>query len=118
MHVVETTYVHGGAIEIYMPPLLLTEELEREARLALERLLSAEQLAMYRVSLVQRTGNPAREILDYLRAQPIDLVIMATHGRGGVARLMMGSVADKVVRGAPCPVLTLREPAAASTRAA
>ncbi len=39
----------------------------------------------------------------------IDLIVMATHGRGGVARLMMGSVADKIVRGAPCPVLTLRQ---------
>ena len=39
----------------------------------------------------------------------IDLIVMATHGRGGVARLMMGSVADKVVRAAPCPVLTLSQ---------
>jgi nucleotide-binding universal stress UspA family protein len=37
-----------------------------------------------------------------------ELVVMATHGRGGAARLMMGSVADKVVRSAPCPVLTIR----------
>ena len=39
----------------------------------------------------------------------IDLIVMSTHGRGGVARLVMGSVTDKVLRGAPCPVLTMRE---------
>jgi len=55
-------------------------------------------------------GVPSSEILDRLHEEPaIDLVVMATHGRGGVARLVMGSVADKIVRAAPCPVLTLRE---------
>lgn len=60
--------------------------------------------------------------LNYLREQgDIDLVVMATHGHGGAARLMMGSVADKVVRAAPCPVLTIRgagEPGAHANRAA
>ena len=57
-----------------------------------------------------RLGNPAAEILDRLEEEPnIDLVVMATHGRGGVARLLMGSVTEKIIRSAPCPVLTLRE---------
>jgi hypothetical protein len=47
----------------------------------------------------------------------IDLVVMATHGRGGAARLMMGSVADKIVRAAPCPVLTIRAAAEPGDRA-
>ena len=52
----------------------------------------------------------APEILDYVRSGGnIDLIVMATHGRGGVARLMMGSVAEQIVRGAPCPVLTLSQ---------
>jgi nucleotide-binding universal stress UspA family protein len=47
-------------------------------------------------------------ILDYARENPIDLIAMATHGRGGVARMLLGSVADKVVRHSPVPVLTTR----------
>jgi nucleotide-binding universal stress UspA family protein len=54
-------------------------------------------------------GPPAMAILDYARENPIDLIAMATHGRGGVARMLLGSVADKVVRGAGTPVL-LRRP--------
>jgi nucleotide-binding universal stress UspA family protein len=56
-------------------------------------------------------GPPAIAILDYARVHAVDLIAMATHGRGGVARMLLGSVADKVVRGAGTPVL-LRRPSA------
>ena len=60
--------------------------------------------------LSTRLGVPGSEILDRLGEDPkIDLIVMATHGRGGVARLVMGSVTDKIIRSAPCPVLTIRE---------
>ena len=76
-----------------------------------EALLTAEQKEQL-TGQVKSAGPQVRQrrsILDYLREQgDIDLVVMATHGRGGAARLMMGSVADKVVRAAPCPVLTIR----------
>ena len=85
------------------------DQIEKEARKQLETLLTRDEQGRYGAVLVYRTGAPAQEILDYVRAQGhIDLIVMATHGRGGVVRLMMGSVADKVVRAAPCPVLTLR----------
>jgi nucleotide-binding universal stress UspA family protein len=75
----------------------------------LEAVLSAENRQRYNAQLVLLSGPVAPVILDYLRAHAgIDLVVMATHGRGGVARLMMGSVADKIVRTAPCPVVTIR----------
>jgi nucleotide-binding universal stress UspA family protein len=53
-------------------------------------------------------GAPAMAILDYLYEHPFDLVAMTTHGRNGVARMLLGSVADKVVRGAGVPVLLWR----------
>ena len=56
-------------------------------------------------------GPPAITILDYAHEHAADLIAMATHGRGGVARMLLGSVADKVVRGSGTPVL-LRRPAA------
>jgi nucleotide-binding universal stress UspA family protein len=54
------------------------------------------------------TGPAAREIVRYAAAHGIDLIVMGTHGRRGVAHLLLGSVAEHVVRTAPCPVLTVR----------
>ena len=109
LHAVENPYQAGGYTEFYALPQEYFDQVEKEARKQLETLLTKEELTRYGAVLVHRTGAPAQEILDYVRAQGhIDLIVMATHGRGGVARLMMGSVADKVVRAAPCPVLTLR----------
>lgn len=57
-----------------------------------------------------KTGKPFVEINDTAREKDIDLIIIATHGHTGVEHLLFGSTAEKVVRKAPCPVLTLREP--------
>ena len=59
-------------------------------------------------------GEPAEEILRVAALCEADLIVMGTHGRRGLARLLMGSVAERVVRKAPCPVLTLRTPFAAA----
>jgi nucleotide-binding universal stress UspA family protein len=53
-------------------------------------------------------GNPHEEILDYVSEHGIDMVIMGTHGRTGIDRVVMGSVAERVVRRSPVPVLTVR----------
>jgi len=53
-------------------------------------------------------GPPFLEIIKYARKHNIDLIVMGTHGRSGLVHVLMGSVAEKVVRKAPCPVLTVR----------
>jgi nucleotide-binding universal stress UspA family protein len=53
-------------------------------------------------------GSPKVEIIAYARKHNIDLIVLATHGRTGLAHVLMGSVAESVVRTAPCPVLTVR----------
>ena len=53
-------------------------------------------------------GSPKVEIIQYARTQNIDLIVLATHGRTGLPHVIMGSVAESVVRSAPCPVLTVR----------
>ena len=58
---------------------------------------------------VGRSDVPADEITRYARIHDIDLIVMGTHGRGRMAHLLLGSVAEKVARTAPCPVLTMRE---------
>jgi nucleotide-binding universal stress UspA family protein len=61
-----------------------------------------------RVSSVVRYGQPAEEILDHARTSAIDLIAMSTHGRSGVERVLLGSVAERVLREAPVPVLLRR----------
>ena len=53
-------------------------------------------------------GSPANKILEIAAKEKIDLIIMGTHGRKGLERTIFGSVADKIVQAAPCPVVTLR----------
>jgi nucleotide-binding universal stress UspA family protein len=60
------------------------------------------------VAVVKRGSNVAHAITEYAKANAIDLIIVGTHGRGAVSRFLMGSVAERVVRSAPCPVLTVR----------
>jgi nucleotide-binding universal stress UspA family protein len=59
------------------------------------------------VPVVTRSDEPHDEIVTYARTADVDLIVMGTHGRTGLAHLLMGSIAEKVVRAAPCPVLTV-----------
>jgi nucleotide-binding universal stress UspA family protein len=115
LHTVENTYPVGAYSEYYTPPQEFIDRLDSKARTELDAVLTDADKERYRATLVLRHGAAAQEIIQYLQDHPdMDLVVMATHGRGGVARLMMGSVADKVVRTARCPVLTIRVPEAQS----
>jgi nucleotide-binding universal stress UspA family protein len=60
------------------------------------------------VKKVIKTGVAFVEIIDYVKTEAIDLIVMGTHGRSGIEHILIGSVAEKVVRKAPCPVLTIR----------
>jgi nucleotide-binding universal stress UspA family protein len=64
------------------------------------------------VQLTERitSGEPSRRILEALRTGDYELVVMGTHGRGGFKHMMMGSVAERLVRNSPVPVLTIRTP--------
>ena len=66
-----------------------------------------ERLKIYRAV---RYGKPVSEIGRYVHVNQIDLLVMGTQGRTGLKRLLMGSVAERVVRACPCPVLTVHEP--------
>ena len=62
----------------------------------------------YGLSLVVRRGNPYDEITTYAKDENVDLIVMATHGRTGLAHVLLGSVAEKVVQHADIPVLTVK----------
>jgi universal stress protein A len=87
-------------------PLICVDDLERQARLDLAQVLADEAA----VKVVRRVvvGIPYRKIVEVAADEKLDLIVMATHGRTGFSHLFLGSVAEKVVRTAPCPVLTIR----------
>lgn len=86
------------------------EDVLSRLRAQLSGLLTDAERERFRTRLVTRTGSPFVEIIRYARDQGIDLIVMGTHGRGPVAHMLLGSVAERVVRKAPCPVLTVRHP--------
>ena len=89
----------------------LQREMEQGARKQLGQLVTEEDRRELRAEAIVRTAaSPAMEIVSYAKDANVDLIVMGTHGRGAMAHLMMGSVAERVVRTAPCPVLTVRNP--------
>lgn len=86
-----------------------------EAAHRLARLRHRLERAGVKVTSEVMIGSPAAVIRNVAKARGCDLVVMGTHGRTGVAHLLLGSVAEKVVRTAPCPVLTARATAVAVT---
>jgi len=90
-------------------PRELYDELQATVR---ERLLSitAQDATKPTLDFHLRSGTAHAEILRFAKEQRTDLIVMGTHGRSGVAHAVMGSVAETVVRTAPCPVLTVRKP--------
>jgi nucleotide-binding universal stress UspA family protein len=124
LHVIEDTF--AGALYMGMataPPEGYFEHLDQQSRARLAALLTKEEHKKYGAVIATRMGYAPTEILDYVRNHgAIDLIVIATAGRGAVSRLLMGSVTDKIVRTAPCPVLTVhpgdRHDAVATPRAA
>ena len=88
----------------------VTTEFDDRAKEELNKLAKNEIPQQLKVSIIIRTGKPFVEIIDTATEADVDLIIIATHGHSGVEHILFGSTAEKVVRKAPCPVLTLREP--------
>jgi len=84
----------------------LSRALEQEGRVALEELERRAASVPHETAITD--GSPAKEIVRYATEHDCDLIVMGTHGRSGVDRLLLGSVAERVVRSSPVPVLTVR----------
>ena len=103
-----SAFLGDGTITL---PLDLRESLERAAneQLATRHAQHVGTLPLSSTDLL--IGPTAKRIVEHADETRADLIVMATHGRGGLGHLLLGSVAEKVVRTAKCPVLTAREPA-------
>lgn len=105
VHIVDALVAHQeGAAPQYIAPDYIKEN--SEASLSLLRTLSVG--APVKVEQEVRVGRPWKEIIDLAAEKNVDLIVIPTHGYTGIRHAMLGSVAEKVVRHAPCPVLVTR----------
>jgi nucleotide-binding universal stress UspA family protein len=95
-------------------PIGLENAVEDAVRERLLRIVTPQEQVEINPEFAVRPGAPAAEIVRYAQEANVDLIVMGTHGRGFVGHMVMGSVAEKVVRTASCPVLTVRKPPTAS----
>lgn len=91
----------------WMIPASSLDEVKVSVQQALEKIPDATWSTGKTVVRTVRTGIPFLEIIRYAQEQDVDLIVLGTHGRTGLVHVLLGSVAEKVVRKAPCPVLTV-----------
>lgn len=105
LHVVENVLLPG----IYgMEPVPVdTPEVKARAREALQEMIREED-GSEQATFEVKVGHAVDAIVDYAKAQEVDLIVIATHGRTGLKHFLLGSVAENVVRMAPCPVFTVK----------
>ena len=110
LHVIEDRFLLGAtSSEIYVPDVpALRAALVTSAESELATFVADRVRNAVRVTTEVRVGNAATVICEVAGATARDLGVMGTHGRTGIAHLLLGSVAEKVVHTAPCPVLTVR----------
>ncbi|MGD2174971.1 MAG: universal stress protein [Candidatus Brocadiaceae bacterium] len=110
LHVVELpflpSYSMSGVPDLSMP----VDQLEQNARERLEERVGQCRQEYEQVDGDLRTGAPFVELIDYAQEVGADLIVLGTHGRSALKELLIGSVAEKVVRKADCPVLTVKHP--------
>jgi nucleotide-binding universal stress UspA family protein len=111
LHVVQNlSLIIPEVLPVEPPPLPSVEQLTTAVQSAFDRIVAENQLENLVTRREVREGAPFYEIIRYAREAPVDLIVMGTHGHTGLAHVLLGSVTEKVVRKAPCPVLTVRHP--------
>jgi nucleotide-binding universal stress UspA family protein len=103
LHVQEPMLAYDGAL-YYGPLEPTTETLDK----MLHQIVPVDKTIPVQHRLTM--GDPATEIVRTANEEHVDMIVMGTHGRRGLSRLLMGSVAESVIRHAPCPVLTYKTP--------
>ena len=113
LHVVEMPqeeYLIGEYMVPLNVPHVSEDKVLRTARARLDRFVAENLSEIIKVTSRVLVGTPFVEIIRYAREQSIDLIVIGTHGHSALAAMLLGNVAERVVRKAPCPVLTVRHP--------
>jgi nucleotide-binding universal stress UspA family protein len=103
MHVAENFFMRPTTADPHALKAAMARRLE-------ERLTVDDRSALHARAVLETSDQPADEITRYAKQAEIDLIVMGTHGRNGISHLLVGSVAERVVRTASCPVLTVKHP--------
>ncbi|MDW8352265.1 MAG: universal stress protein [Anaerolineae bacterium] len=93
---------------VFVPATAMPEAVQLSAGEYLEQLASRLHIAGFKVNSAVLDGKVADALLKFAKSEGVDLIVMSTHGRTGLSRLLMGSVAEQIVHGAHCPVLLVR----------
>jgi nucleotide-binding universal stress UspA family protein len=99
-----TPMIPGRAVELER----LNREMKLESQRRLTELTARAKTSGIRAASVMVEGEPARQIVRVARSKRADLIVVGTHGRTGLDKFFLGSVAQRVVTTAPCPVMTVR----------
>lgn len=113
LYMLHVIYDIATASGLYVPHISVDEmykELDISARKELEKFGLDKRNDVKDVEYTVIRGIPYEEILKFAQEKSIDLIVIGTHGRKGLDRVLFGSTAERVVRNASCPVLTVREP--------
>ena len=110
--VVDNLLARAMVVSTYVGDLEAVQgQLEADADTQLRSLITDDDRARFAVKLHRITDvSPAAALSAYAAQEHVDLILMGTHGRRGMSRMVLGSVAERVVREAPCPVMVVRHP--------
>jgi nucleotide-binding universal stress UspA family protein len=109
LHIIQPPFVAGPDMAVWPSPAF-EEQMEGVVTRQMEGYLTRVTAAGLAGEIVVVYGTPLQEIIATVQARQVDLIVMGTHGRTGLPHVLLGSVAEKVVRLAPCPVLVARQP--------
>lgn len=110
LYVVPKMNVSISAGGVMYPVFKVYEDMEEKAKKKMHHLIPKRFLEQIEINNIIVRGTPYVEIIKVAKKQNIDLITIATHGRTGISHTLMGSTAERVVRKAPCPVLTIKHP--------
>lgn len=111
LHVIEDIQYLANAYMFDVPIMPSFADMEQNRLKEMQEFIDREVTdTKIEIEKVVKRGRPFIEIIQMARDEKIDLIVIATHGRGGLEHVFFGSVAEKVVRKAPCPVLSIRMP--------
>ncbi|MBI5025171.1 MAG: universal stress protein [Nitrospirae bacterium] len=113
LYILHVIYDVAKATGWYVPHIPMEElykDMAAGAQKEMEKCCMEETRGFKNVEKIISRGIPHDEIIKFAKEKNIDMIVIGTHGRSGLDRIIFGSTAEKVVRGAPCPVMTVRLP--------
>jgi nucleotide-binding universal stress UspA family protein len=114
LHVIYDVIKAGGWSVLYPSMAKTYQELEKSSQKEIEKFGAEELGELKNIERHIIIGIPYQEIINFVKKNKIDMIIMGTHRKKGLEKILLGSVAAEVVRYAPCPVITVRLPCASS----